>query len=96
VMEAESGEAAMEVARQQQPSIIICDTAVSGMSGFELYRQLTTQDPDTAPRFLFISGDKAATNGDSELTGVPVLAKPFTASDLETALVAAGIAAPRG
>jgi hypothetical protein len=66
------------------------------MTGFDLYRQLAARNGHGAPRFLFISGDKTPTPADSDLAGVPVLAKPFTASDLETALVEAGMgAAPR-
>jgi hypothetical protein len=32
---------------------------------------------------------------DSDVAGVPTLTKPFTATELETALVAAGMSAPR-
>jgi PAS domain S-box-containing protein len=96
VLEADTGEAAMAAAIDQQPSIVICDTAVPGMTGLDLYRELTKKDPGTAPRFLFITSEKPSGNGkESDLAGVPVLAKPFTATDLETALVEAGIASPR-
>jgi two-component system NtrC family sensor kinase len=94
VWEAETGEAAMALALEQQPGIVICDTAVPGMTGLDLYRQLTTKTPD-GPRFVFITGDKTIHTGDPDMAGVPVLAKPFTASDLESALAEAGIAAPR-
>ena len=66
------------------------------MTGLDLYRRLVAQDVAGAPRFLFISGDKTATPAlDSDLAGIPVLTKPFTATDLETALAEAGIAVPR-
>ncbi len=95
VSEAETGESAMALALDRRPGIVICDTGVRGMTGFDLYRRLAAKDADGAPRFLFISGEKTAVPADSDVAGVPVLSKPFTATDLETALVAAGIAAPR-
>jgi PAS domain S-box-containing protein len=96
VSEAETGEAAMSLALQQHPGIVICDTAVPSMSGFDLYRQLAEKDPESAPRFLFIRGERPSSPpGDPGLANVPVLVKPFTASDLENALVEAGIATPR-
>ena len=61
------------------------------MTGFDLYRRLAAKDAAGAPRFLFISDDKTAVPADSDVAGVPMLSKPFTATDLETALVAAGI-----
>ena len=95
VSEAETGESAMALALDRRPGIVICDTGVRGMTGFDLYRRLAAKDAAGAPRFLFISGEKTAVPADSDVAGVPVLSKPFTATDLETALVAAGIAAPR-
>ncbi len=96
VSEADTGESAIALALERRPSIVICDTAVPGMTGLDLYRRLVAQDVAGAPRFLFISGDKNSTPAvDSDLAGIPVLTKPFTATDLETALAEAGIAVPR-
>jgi len=96
VSEADTGESAIALALDRRPSIVICDTAVPGMTGLDLYRRLVAQDVAGAPRFLFISGDKTSTTAvDSDLAGIPVLTKPFTATDLETALAEAGIAMPR-
>ena len=96
VSEADTGESAMALALDRRPGIVICDTGVPGMTGFDLYRQLAAKDEAGAPRFLFISGEKtSALPADSDVAGVPILSKPFTATDLETALVEAGIAAPR-
>jgi CheY-like chemotaxis protein len=87
VIEADTGEAAMALAIDRRPEIVICDTGVSGMTGFDLYRQLATRDAIGGPRFLFIN-EKTASPADSELAGVPILSKPFTASELESALAA--------
>ena len=96
VSEADTGESAMALALDRRPGIVICDTGVPGMTGFDLYRQLAARDAAGAPRFLFISGEKtSALPADSDIAGIPVLSKPFTATDLETALVEAGIGAPR-
>ena len=96
VSEAETGESAMALALDRRPGIVICDTGVPGMTGFDLYRQLAARDAAGAPRFLFISGEKtSALPADADVAGVPILSKPFTATDLETALLEAGIGAPR-
>ncbi|HEY7499658.1 MAG TPA: ATP-binding protein [Vicinamibacterales bacterium] len=96
VSEARTGEAAMALVRERQPGIIICDTAIPSLGGIELYRQLAEQDLQLAPRFLFIADDKASgESADVVESGMPVLVKPFTASDFESGLVEAGVTAPR-
>jgi two-component system NtrC family sensor kinase len=96
VSEADTGESAMALALARRPGIVICDTGVSGMTGFDLYRQLAAKDTAGAPRFLFITGEKTPPSAsDGDLAGIPVLSKPFTASDLESALAEAGVAVPR-
>jgi DNA-binding response OmpR family regulator len=96
VSEADTGESAMALALDRRPGIVICDTGVPGMTGFDLYRQLAAKDAVGAPRFLFISGEKvSALPADSDVAGIPILNKPFTASDLELALAEAGVLAPR-
>jgi CheY-like chemotaxis protein len=86
----------MALALARPPGIVICDTRVPGMTGFDLYRQLAARDGASAPRCRCISGEKtSALPADADVAGVPVLTKPFTATDLETALVEAGIGAPR-
>jgi two-component system NtrC family sensor kinase len=93
VSEAQTGEAAMALALERHPGIVICDTAIPGLGGIELYRRLAVHDLDRAPRFLFIADDKASgESADVVSSGMPVLVKPFTASDLESGLVEAGVA----
>jgi hypothetical protein len=57
------------------------------MSGIDLYRNLHLRDPEIRHRFVFITGD---TNSIEDLEGnlsdVAVLAKPFTAADLDSVL----------
>jgi CheY-like chemotaxis protein len=92
VSEAETGESALPLVRKLQPSVVICDADGQGMSGVELYRTLADTNGATAPRFLFLAGDKGAV--DRGGLDVPLLVKPFTATDLEQALAKAGVGAP--
>ncbi len=96
VYEAQTGEAAMALALERRPGIVICDTGIPGLGGMELYRRLAVLDLQRAPRFLFIADDKASGESAAVVgSGMPVLVKPFTASDFESSLVEAGVAAPR-
>jgi PAS domain S-box-containing protein len=93
--EAESGDAAIAIAIERQPSIVVCNAAVPGMTGVELYRELSARAGERGARFVFITSDRSPAPHDASLAGVPILVKPFTASDLEAALAEAGVAAPR-
>jgi CheY-like chemotaxis protein len=75
---------------------VVCDAAVPGMTGLELYRELSAREGERATRFVFIASEKVALVNAAAMAGVPTLVKPFTASDLEAALAEAGVAAPRG
>ena len=83
------------MAMERQPSVVVCDAAVPGMSSVELYRELSARDAERATRFVFISSEKSPPLDESALAGVPILVKPFTASDLQAALAEAGVTAPR-
>jgi PAS domain S-box-containing protein len=96
VSEAETADAAMALARERRPGVVICDTTLRGMSAVELYRRMAEGSDAEAPRFVFIRSDRnAGMSAVPEIAGAPVLAKPFTATDLENALVEAGVSAPR-
>ncbi len=92
VVEASTGDAAIAAAMDQRPEVVICDAAVPGLSGVEMYRQLAARDAEGSPRFVFISAEKR--DGGFPVTDAPVLVKPFTASDLEAALAEAGVVPP--
>jgi CheY-like chemotaxis protein len=81
------------MAEQARFSIVLCDVRMPGMSGTDLYRELTAKDPKLASGFIFITGDKASVNLDDALRDVPVLEKPFTAADLNLVLDRIGIGA---
>jgi PAS domain S-box-containing protein len=97
VSEAETPDIAMALVRDRRPGVVICDTVLRGMSAAELHRRIKADNGVEAPRFVFIRSDRppGAASGAPEVAGVPELAKPFTATDLENALLEAGISAPR-
>jgi two-component system NtrC family sensor kinase len=92
VSETPSGDSALKLARELQPAVVVCEVGGRGMSGAELYRSIGALNGRPAPQFLFISDGKGA---DAAGLDVPVLVKPFTASDFETALARARVAASR-
>jgi PAS domain S-box-containing protein len=96
VSEAATGESALALALEQRPEVVICDAAIAATTDVDLYRTLVAQGDEGAPRFVFIRREKTTPlPPGADAAGVPVLAKPFTATDLEQALAHAGIAAPR-
>ena len=89
VIEAETGAAALEVTNGSPLSIVLCDIRMPGMSGIELYHQMSERRPEIGRSFVFITGDKSSI-GDDSLRDVPVLAKPFTGADLQAVLARVG------
>jgi len=88
VVEANNGVAAQEILGQRNDIDVLMSDVVmpGGTSGFDLAESLQSQAD--APRVLLVSGypDKVAhANTSSELT-VPLLKKPFSLAQLETAL----------
>jgi two-component system, cell cycle sensor histidine kinase and response regulator CckA len=80
VLEAASGDMALEVARSETGPIhlVVTDVVMPGMSGRELWDRLRVLRPDA--RVLFMSGstdDAIARHGVLEL-GIAFLQKPFT------------------
>jgi CheY-like chemotaxis protein len=90
VSEAQSKESALMLARELRPVVVVCDAVGREMSGADLYRSIASLNGRPAPRFLFISDGKG---GDAAGPDVPVLAKPFTATDFDAALGQAGVTA---
>jgi len=70
---------ALERARVNRYSLILCDVMMPGMSGAQLYRTVMEEIPSLARRFIFITGD---TIGEETLhflseAGLPYVTKPF-------------------
>jgi PAS domain S-box-containing protein len=92
VIQASNGEEAIrELAamRQALPDIIMCDVRMPRMSGTEFYREAVGAHPAVARRFVLMTGDSA--RGDAAefaaSVKVPLLRKPFSAADLDVALL---------
>jgi len=68
--------------------LLIMDLKMPEIDGPALYGQVLTRWPVAAPRALFVSGyaDLGPYHDDPMLQGVPVLFKPFTLSDLFSAV----------
>jgi two-component system NtrC family sensor kinase len=68
--------------------VIICDLRMPHLSGREMYQKLARQDPRSAERIIFATGDTV--RGDTlqflEGLGRPYLHKPFTLAELRAAL----------
>ncbi len=79
VLEAGDGAEALAVARDHRVDALVSDISLPGMSGAELRRRLSAEQPDV--RALFISGYDAATMP-ADLDGAPLLTKPFSPLEL--------------
>ena len=88
VVEAENGEAALQVCEQLQGKIdlVLSDLVMPGMGGYELAGRLAQRHP--AVRMLFMSGytEDSAARRDILLQGSAFLQKPFSVADLSTAV----------
>jgi two-component system NtrC family sensor kinase len=94
VFEAETGSDALLVARGVRLALVLCDVRMPGMSGTDLYRELTSRDPELRRSFIFITGDRSSVVTEDWLAHVPVLVKPFSSEDLDAALAGSGIDTP--
>ena len=83
VMEAGSGEDAIAMLRDRDVAVVLCDIRMPGMTGFELYQRVSSAGKRVPP-FIFMTGDRGA--AEHAVHGAAVLAKPFTAADLDRAL----------
>ena len=86
VAQAGTVEDALTMIPALQPDIVICDVRMPDGGGIGLHARVRADHPDVARGFIFITGDTSSVEPDPALAGVPVLAKPFTAGDLDAAL----------
>jgi PAS domain S-box-containing protein len=71
----------------QQPfDLVLCDVKLGDGSGIDCYHYLRHKGDSSSTRFVFITGDAGAIEDMPERAHVAVLAKPFTASDLDRLL----------
>lgn len=85
---ARTGHAALNILDHEAFDIILCDLKMPGMRGNEFYRILHDTSPKMVERLLFISGDTSNLGSHDFLdsTQRPLLAKPFTPTELYQAI----------
>jgi PAS domain S-box-containing protein len=87
VVEAESIAAARAAIGSHSFELVLCDVRLNDGNGVEVLRALRERQPDLGKRFVFVTGDAGAIGAaEREFGDLPVLAKPFTASDLDQLL----------
>jgi CheY-like chemotaxis protein len=91
---ADTGAAALRLAASSHFSLVICDIRMPGVSGIELHRRFQQDHPGSARHFVFMTGDTHSVEAMPIDNGTAVLAKPFTAADLDALLARIGL--PRG
>jgi two-component system NtrC family sensor kinase len=73
----------------QQPfDLVLCDVKLGDGSGIDCFHYLRHKGASPSTRFVFITGDTGAIDDMPEAADIAVLAKPFTASDLDRLLAA--------
>jgi len=81
---ASDGETALRKTRSAHYDLVVCDWKMPGLNGLEFYQQLKTTDPETASRFIFLTGDVV---GAQRSLGNQVshwLPKPFSLDELRS------------
>ena len=68
--------------------MVLCDVRMPKMGGIDLYASTHSRQPEAVRGFAFISGDilNAELQRFVEQSEIPLLSKPFTAAQLDTAL----------
>jgi DNA-binding NtrC family response regulator len=94
VTEAASCEQARTLVVGRTFDLVLCDVRLGDGNGGDCLRQLRAAQPGLSRRFVFVTGDIGALeDAKREFGEIPVLAKPFTATDLDRVLgdVAVGV-----
>lgn len=81
---ADNGSAALDLLSTKRFDLILLDLRMKGITGEDVYESMYTTHPEQASKVVFITGDlhSAQASRFIRLTGRPVLAKPFTLSEL--------------
>ena len=79
VLEAPDGRAALELARSEQPDLVLLDVMMPGLDGWTVARELAEAEEtrDIPVVFLTARADRADRRLGGELGGVGYLVKPF-------------------
>ena len=55
-----SGEALLELLKEQKPDLILLDIMMSGIDGLETFRRMKREYPDMTPPVIFLTADESA------------------------------------
>lgn len=82
-------EAAAVLSEDARFDAIVCDVVMPERTGLEVLATIRAHWPGLAPRVLLITGGSISRTIDEgvEASGAPVLRKPFSFAELESALV---------
>ena len=88
VFEAEEGEVGLLAVSQYVPDLILCDIMMPGIDGFEVLRQLRSNDGTRLIPFVFMTAltDKSDQRLGMELGSDDFITKPFTRGELLNAV----------
>jgi PAS domain S-box-containing protein len=72
----------------EAPELILCDLKMPGLSGREVYEQLSIRRPFLLSRIIFVTGDvvESVSNGFIAASGREVVEKPFTVAEIAQAV----------
>ncbi|MFT5207166.1 MAG: DNA-binding response OmpR family regulator [Candidatus Omnitrophota bacterium] len=62
VLTAMTGEEGVETAKTQQPDLVIVDTVMPGLNGFEVCQKIKEQDGQNIPKVIVVTGSVDAVN----------------------------------
>lgn len=85
ILEASSGQEAVEKARIESPNYVTMDYNMEGMNGAEAARQILEDAPQTAV-VLFTANIQASTKNQARNLGIHFVGKPVTESSVQQAL----------
>ena len=86
VLQADDGVHGLETARLCKPEIILCDVRMPRMDGISMLERLEKFLPDTVPIFMSGYSDKEYLKAAIKLKAVNYIEKPFSISEIETAI----------
>jgi two-component system NtrC family sensor kinase len=87
IVETSSCTEAKAACAAQTFDLVLCDVRLSDGNGGEVLRCVRERQPELGRRFVFVTGDIGAVAAtEREYADMPVLTKPFTASDLDQLL----------
>lgn len=81
---ANRGEAAMEHIRREPFDLMVLDYKMPGMSGFEVFRQARTLQPNLAVILVTGHGTPTVISEATQMGFSAILLKPFTSDELRT------------